>query len=570
MKKIVVILLLITITMACFFIGCGKDNVDTALEFSAGGQTERAIEILDQEIKDNPRNAKALYARGMIAFVDHQSESKFKNYFNSAILLDEGYRDKIYGLVISYVDSAITQQNIGKLENLTEMALRYAPDKSENTAKMLFSKTESSLRLNPIDNGFMVDVLKYAVKYKPSLSPKTAELLLSCGKQIWDKEFSDQASLKMIDKYFRKASEYDQNINDDISNECLKIAKVILAKPGLESETKRFMSVGYSMNMEKGGEIAKMYLEQADQLIAKEDYRSAFDLIRTAIDFDASCSAEAEELRKKIPIIVEDFEDKNNCIFKPIQGTWTFQNGPTGLAYGPSSLKKNAAICSVPFSTGILEYDFNITSTKYADCCVLLDYTDVNKFIRVSICPYQGDTKDNIEIVAVNNSKRLVEREPIVGLNTWNHVRIERTSDYITVYLNGQVHLQTPLPLLPSNTLAILFWDRGMFDNFMISGTPVKQNNNNIVNEELSPVDDFIGLWTAAGGEAEGTIEFTRPNLIKAHLTYGELSGTFELIPPDSMVIIIEQPVHASYTMDNDVLKLYIKGEGEAIYRKLK
>jgi outer membrane murein-binding lipoprotein Lpp len=49
MKKLMILTMIPAVVAMLLLSGCGKDTVDTALEFSDAGQIEQAIEILDQE-----------------------------------------------------------------------------------------------------------------------------------------------------------------------------------------------------------------------------------------------------------------------------------------------------------------------------------------------------------------------------------------------------------------------------------------------------------------------------------------------------------------------------------------
>lgn len=478
MKKLMVILLIPAIVAMFLLAGCGEDKADTAMEFFAAGQVEQAIEILNQEIKDNPRNAKAHYTRGMVALAKKERNATFTKHFNSAILLDEDYRDKIFELIFSYIDTCIEQQSPGDVDEITEMALSFAPDKREKAGEILFSKVAPHIKLNPIENRKMVKVIEYAMKHNPLLSHEAAELLHGCGKLLWTKGFKDQTSLTAIDRYFKKACDLDQSIKQDVSNTYLEMAKALMAESGSSEESLRFMTVAYDLDKEKGGAIARLCLEQAEAFIKIEEYGRAYSYTQTAVNFDSTSSDKAEQLRKKIPVIVEAFEDKTNCLFTPVEGRWDHHSGATGLAFGPSSMKNNVAFCSVPFSTGMLEYDFSITSARYADCDILLSYKDKRNFIRVSICPRNGDSKDRIEIVTDGKGHQLIQREPTVQLNTWNHIRIERTEDHITIFLNGQKHLQAQVPPPSIDNFAVRFWDRGLVDNFIISSESPSLGSN--------------------------------------------------------------------------------------------
>ncbi|MCK4792399.1 MAG: hypothetical protein KAV87_52200, partial [Desulfobacteraceae bacterium] len=189
-------------------------------------------------------------------------------------------------------------------------------------------------------------------------------------------------------------------------------------------------------------------------------------------------ASDVEALIKKIPVVVEDFENRDGCIFSSVEGRWKFQQSPTGQAYGPTSPKSSVALCAIPFSTGTIEYDFNITGPSYADCDILLSYEDNRNFMRVSICPYRGDSKDRVEIITNGKATQLIQREPSVRRNTWNHVRIDRNANDIRVIINGTEHLYAQCPPPAGDRFALRFWDQGLVDNFSISSSGSASHGN--------------------------------------------------------------------------------------------
>ena len=99
--------LTIALLLGLVIAGCGKSKTDTAREFLLGGQLEQAEEILSQEIEAHPDNAEAHFLMGWIHLQIRRDEREVEKYFTAVIILDEGYRDELFNLIMTYVYTVI-------------------------------------------------------------------------------------------------------------------------------------------------------------------------------------------------------------------------------------------------------------------------------------------------------------------------------------------------------------------------------------------------------------------------------------------------------------------------------
>ena len=89
-------ILLLVVVMIAANAGCGSKEVKKAKQFIDAGMYPQAIELLEVEIQDNPKNAEAHFLVGKCHLAT-DNDSRAQKAFERALLLDSGYRDEIGG-----------------------------------------------------------------------------------------------------------------------------------------------------------------------------------------------------------------------------------------------------------------------------------------------------------------------------------------------------------------------------------------------------------------------------------------------------------------------------------------
>ena len=120
--------------------GCGSKSIKKAEDYLSAGMFQQAADLLQLEIQDNPKNAKAHYLLG-VALLSMKSDSAAKEEFQRATLLDAGYRTKV-GEAYFMAATALLEQNEYSAARLFEEAVKYDPDSKTRIPKSVLDRAQ--------------------------------------------------------------------------------------------------------------------------------------------------------------------------------------------------------------------------------------------------------------------------------------------------------------------------------------------------------------------------------------------------------------------------------------------
>lgn len=113
MKKVMFLILVVTIVVVVVA-GCGSHRVDKARELMKISSYPEAIDLLKEEIKENPKNADAQFAYGQIERLQGNRDEALER-FKKAVQLDESFKKKI-------CDFLTKDEETGKTDDLVIVA----------------------------------------------------------------------------------------------------------------------------------------------------------------------------------------------------------------------------------------------------------------------------------------------------------------------------------------------------------------------------------------------------------------------------------------------------------------
>jgi Flp pilus assembly protein TadD len=90
--------------------GLFSNRIDKARDFAKANMIDKAVEVLNQEIEENPTNAEAHYELGSI-YLDHGEFGHAEARFKGAVGLDVKYKKRV---TQKYMDTGNAMMNRGK------------------------------------------------------------------------------------------------------------------------------------------------------------------------------------------------------------------------------------------------------------------------------------------------------------------------------------------------------------------------------------------------------------------------------------------------------------------------
>jgi len=202
-------ILVVALILVFILSGCGSKNVKKAEDYMNAGMFEQALQLLQIEVQDNPKNAKAHYLLG-VALLSIKSVRSAEEEFNRAILLKASYRDKVGE---GYFRAAMG----------------------------LFDKEDRSTA---------GEFLQEAVKNDPDIKDRITKSLFDRGIEMGNK---DPESSKVLE-YFTAAKYYDSKFNEEIGKFCYSTANSLIEKGSLiKAAEYAYVSAEFDPNFIKEG-----------------------------------------------------------------------------------------------------------------------------------------------------------------------------------------------------------------------------------------------------------------------------------------------------------------------------
>ncbi|MFA4996331.1 MAG: hypothetical protein WC536_04295 [Patescibacteria group bacterium] len=126
MKKVMFLILVVIVVVVA---GCGSHRVDKAKELMKISSYSEAIDLLKEEIKDNPKNADAQFVYGQIERLEGNRDEALER-FKKAVQLDESFKKKV-------CDFLTKDEETGKTDDLV-IAAEIMPELEEEDADFCY------------------------------------------------------------------------------------------------------------------------------------------------------------------------------------------------------------------------------------------------------------------------------------------------------------------------------------------------------------------------------------------------------------------------------------------------
>lgn len=501
------ILILSIITM--LILSCGSKEVKKAKQYIDAGMYEQAVELLQIEIKDDPKNPEAHYLLG-VCYLNQRREGRAEEPFERAIMLDKGYRKNIgHG----YYDAGLNLIDKGQIDDgfdYFRKAIRMDIDLKKPIAQKCYelgietSKTTSdpeevlpffdaSVEFDPglkdnvarasyniaedlAEKGFGKSAVRYAetsVDISPDYIKGAAQVYHLVGKELYlkgDKERGRQLLFKAL----KMNPEYEK---DDL---CFYVQHIDnpTAEPTIE-EMKEFTQEFPQCPVRSDVlyRLGWRYLGAGEREKAKEMFDKVVEEYPNSPQ--SSSAKQALENIEKGVIFFDDFEDGNADGWTVLRGSWSLGSGyQSKFSYGPTSSHDNRSLYPLQASYGTYTYYLKLTGPSYGDGDFFFQYANDRNYYWVSICPRGGDTNDRIDRVVNGQRTTLVQKRPTISRNQWHKVTINRSArGDIEVFLNDTLHLKANDNAITSpGNIIFRFWCQGSIDNVFVTSLASKKS----------------------------------------------------------------------------------------------
>lgn len=171
--------------------GCGSKAVKDAQKYVDAGMYENALKLLEMEVSDNPKNAKAHIMMGECHLYLEQTDLA-KEAFDRAILLDKANRKKVGEAYFKIGKTFLEKDRFDKVSSYFEKALDIDKAISKAVAEEYLTKAEK-LKLKSPEPDNPIWCYTQAVEVEPELRGKVAEICFATAKDYLKKGFEDQS-----------------------------------------------------------------------------------------------------------------------------------------------------------------------------------------------------------------------------------------------------------------------------------------------------------------------------------------------------------------------------------------
>ena len=181
----------------CLVAGCGSNKVEKAEKLLKAGSTSEAVDLLREEIKDNPDNAEAFLVLGKTLYKTDRLLGQEK--LLSAVKVNSSYKERVTRFILSNVSSRsdldfLNQVETGYVDRDADLCFKYyvdmAPDFSnavafadkyprDSRAPTALLRQASCLKAKSCDSASKVYYQKVVKKYPASKEAKEAKGVLS-------------------------------------------------------------------------------------------------------------------------------------------------------------------------------------------------------------------------------------------------------------------------------------------------------------------------------------------------------------------------------------------------------
>lgn len=294
-----------------FVTSCGENRTDKAIEFMQAHMYEQAIALLDQEIQNNPKNAKAHLLMGESKLVTNRF-GEAQESFKRATVLEPDIGKQIGEVAIEAAKVALSEQEFKHASQIMSLAQKYDPKMVKISSGLSIEQAQQLLEKEDYDNG--MNFLAYALSIDKAINKKASDILLA----VLAREISRGKTNPIVDKIISITIELDESTSNKIGKLYFNVGKKILAsnEPSLEKVTKsNFMpAIKYDSSLSSPVAIALFSYAKKTQK-TKDIIEAAYQagVIDKKLSFDASeyllTIAKSTYKNKQIKLFIDAYKN---------------------------------------------------------------------------------------------------------------------------------------------------------------------------------------------------------------------------------------------------------------------